>query len=106
MCRYFGSLEYDWQGLSKQPTVLAKARRSFAQLGPAQYDTFHWRAFSSPLRCLQCLGPLAVILLCEVSELGRYFKAASLGVSWCHRQRLCTARAADGAWGPSRHFAV
>ena len=64
--RYFGSLEYDWRGLSQQPTVLAKAKRSFAQLGPRHYDKFHWHAFSSPLRCLECLGPLAIILLCEV----------------------------------------
>ena len=31
-----------------------------------QVDRFEWHAFSSPLRCLQCLGPLAMILLCEV----------------------------------------
>ena len=35
-CRYFGSLEYDWRGISQQPTLAAKAKRSLAQLGPKQ----------------------------------------------------------------------
>ena len=47
MFRYFGSLEYDWRGLSEQPTVLAKAKRSIAQLGPKEYERFQWRAFST-----------------------------------------------------------
>ena len=109
LCRYFGSLEYDWRGLSEQPTVLAKAKRSIAQLGPKEYERFQWRAFSSPLRCLECLGPLVLILLFEV----RHCKSILLQLSHrpgtveFHTQRLPLTPALPGVPGtPGFHFAV
>ena len=64
--RWFGSRTYDWSGLSQQRTVLDKARRSIQQFGPHSWDDFDWRLTSSPLRCLQCLFPVVLILLMEV----------------------------------------
>ena len=66
--RYFGSRNYDWSGLSEQKTVIGKARRSVLQFSPHSWDDFDWRLTSSPLRCIQCLFPIGLILLIEVSQ--------------------------------------
>ena len=42
--RWFGSLEYNWSGLSQQPTMLAKAKRSLQQFTPYSWDAYRWRA--------------------------------------------------------------
>ena len=67
--RYFGSRNYDWSGLSEQKTVIGKAKRSVLQFSPHSWDDFDWRLTSSPLRCIQCLFPIVLILLMEVSQL-------------------------------------
>lgn len=64
--RYFGSRNYDWSGLSEQKTVIGKAKRSILQFSPHSWDDFDWRLTSSPLRCMQCLFPIFLILLMEV----------------------------------------
>ena len=68
MHRWFDSLEYDWAGLSQQPNLMAKAKRSAWQFLPHHFDNFEWRFFSSPLRCLQSLAPIVFILVAEVSH--------------------------------------
>ena len=67
--RWFGSRSYDWSGLSEQKTVMGKAKRSILQFSPHSWDDFDWRLTSSPLRCLQCLFPIVLILLMEVRRL-------------------------------------
>ena len=67
--RWFGSRSYDWSGLSEQKTVMGKAKRSILQFSPHSWDDFDWRLTSSPLRCLQCLFPIVLILLMEVRGL-------------------------------------
>ena len=67
--RYFGSRNYDWSGLSEQKTVIGKAKRSVLQFSPHSWDDFDWRLTSSPLRCIQCLFPIVLILLMEVNPL-------------------------------------
>jgi len=64
--RWFGSRTYDWSGLSQQKTVMDKAKRSLLQFSPHSWDDFDWRLTSSPLRCIQCLFPVVLILLMEV----------------------------------------
>lgn len=64
--RWFDSLEYNWEGLSKQPNLVAKAKRSVWQFFPHTWDSFHWQVFSSPLRCLESLAPIIFILIAEV----------------------------------------
>lgn len=66
--KYFQAKEYDWRGMSQQPTLVAKAKRSVLQFTPSSFDSFQWSAFSSPLRCLQCLFPLIIILVFEVNH--------------------------------------
>ena len=84
--------------------MLAKARRSIAQLGPKEYDKFQWRAFSSPLRCLQCLGPLVLILLCEARppQPGRHQPHQLLGLLMASGVHPAPPCAACCAWGPWR----
>lgn len=50
---YFDSKEYDWRGMSQQPSLLAKARRSLLQFTPKSFSNLKWQAFASPKRCLQ-----------------------------------------------------
>ena len=70
MRRWFKSLEYDWRGIgiSQQPSLIGKAKRSAWQFLPYSFDTFHWHLFSSPLRCLQSLAPIIFILIAEVKQ--------------------------------------
>ena len=79
MCRWFDSLEYNWEGLSKQPNLVAKAKRSVWQFFPHTWDSFHWQVFSSPMRCLESLAPIVFILIAEVSS--------SLMLSLCYMLR-------------------
>lgn len=66
--RYFDGKEYNWRGISQQPTLLAKARRGLMQFTPYSLDSFQWEMFSSPKRCLQCFFPAGIILLFEVNH--------------------------------------
>lgn len=73
--------DYNWSGLSQQPSLTAKAKRSLLQFTPYSWDDFQWRAFSTPKRCIQSLGLLTVFLLMEV-------RAACC---WCTSLILCAA---------------
>jgi len=66
--KYFNSKQYNWSGLSQQPTFFAKARRGFMQFTPYSLDAFQWQVFSSPKRCIQCFFPVLIILLFEVNH--------------------------------------
>lgn len=66
--RYFKSKQYNWRGISQQPSLIAKAKRGLLQFTPHSFDDFRWQAFSSPKRCLQCFFPAAIILLFEVNH--------------------------------------
>lgn len=66
-CQYFKSRAYDWQGLSMQPTLGAKLRRSLQQFTPYRWTPFAWRPFRSPRRLLLTLLLPACILVCELN---------------------------------------
>ncbi len=70
--RYFKSKEYNWTGLSQQPSLLAKAKRSVLQFTPYSFDDFQWGVFSSPLRFMQV------------------HSAAQRGVALKHSRALCS----------------
>lgn len=59
--------EYNWTGISEQRTFRDKVKRSLLQFTPYSWDDFEWRAFSTPLRCLQSLTLLSIFLLMEVN---------------------------------------
>lgn len=65
--RFFQSLEYDWRGLSQQPSLWGKLRRSALQFTPASFSGFDWRPSSSPLRLLQCFFPALFFLFFELN---------------------------------------
>jgi phosphatidylserine synthase 2 len=54
--RYFKSKQYNWSGISEQPTLMAKAKRGLLQFTPHSWDNFDWHVFSSPKRLLQARG--------------------------------------------------
>ncbi|KAL4856151.1 Glutamate decarboxylase 1 [Chlorella vulgaris] len=66
--RYFKSKQYNWSGISEQPSLLAMAKRSLLQFTPHSWDHFDWQIFSSPKRCVQCFFPVGIILLFEVNH--------------------------------------
>ena len=66
--RYFSGKEYNWAGISSQPTLFAKARRGRMQFTPHSMDIFQWTWFRSPKRFLQCFFPAVIILLFEVNH--------------------------------------
>ena len=77
--------DYNWSGLSQQPSLTAKAKRSLLQFTPYSWDDFQWRAFSTPKRCIQSLGLLTVFLLMEVRGTAR---GARHGPSAAHPPRV------------------
>lgn len=66
--KYFKSKEYNWRGISQQPTLLAKAKRGLLQFTPASFTDFQWAAFSSPTRLAQFLFLPAIFLIFEVNH--------------------------------------
>lgn len=65
--RYFDGKTYDWVGLSHQPDILAKVKRSLGQFTPAYWDKDEWQPFSGPLRFVQVLELVIVILTAELN---------------------------------------
>jgi len=61
--------DYNWTGISGHATLSGKAKRSLLQFTPYSWDNFEWRAFSTPLRCLQASGLLVVFLVMEVCDI-------------------------------------
>jgi len=47
-----------------------KLKRAALQFTPYTFDDFNWRAFSTPMRCLESLALVAIFLLLEVGGWG------------------------------------
>lgn len=75
--QYFQAKEYNWVGLSKQPTLLAKVRRAATQLLPHSVEQFDWRATAGPSSFLECAVPVLVV---TASELNAFFLKYALWV--------------------------
>ena len=54
--RYFRSKQYNWSGISQQPSLIAKAKRGLLQFTPYSWDNFEWGVFSSPKRLVHVGG--------------------------------------------------
>ncbi|XP_062232084.1 CDP-diacylglycerol--serine O-phosphatidyltransferase 2-like isoform X1 [Phragmites australis] len=75
--RYFDGKTYEWVGLSRQPSIMGKVKRSLSQFTPAQWDKDQWHPFMGPLRFIQ------VLFLCVVFmavELNTFFLKFSLWI--------------------------
>ena len=97
--------DYNWSGLSQQPSLTAKAKRSLLQFTPYSWDDFQWRAFSTPKRCIQSLGLLTVFLLMEVRGTARGARhgpsAAHLPGSGCQTHHVCSTSLQANIHSPS-----
>ncbi|XP_006646210.1 CDP-diacylglycerol--serine O-phosphatidyltransferase 2-like isoform X2 [Oryza brachyantha] len=63
---YFDGKTYEWVGLSRQPSIMGKVKRSLCQFTPAKWDKDQWHPFMEPRRFIQvfclCVGFMTVEL--------------------------------------------
>ncbi|CAL4894765.1 unnamed protein product [Urochloa decumbens] len=65
--RYFDGKTYEWVGLSRQPSIMGKVKRSLSQFTPAQWDKDQWHPFMGPLRFIQVLFLCVVFMTVELN---------------------------------------
>ncbi|KQK04991.1 hypothetical protein BRADI_2g17230v3 [Brachypodium distachyon] len=65
--RYFDGKTYEWVGLSRQPSIMGKVKRSLSQFTPAQWDKDQWQPFMGPLRFVQVLFLCVVFMMVELN---------------------------------------
>uniref|UniRef100_A0A0C9S9T1 CDP-diacylglycerol--serine O-phosphatidyltransferase n=1 Tax=Wollemia nobilis TaxID=56998 RepID=A0A0C9S9T1_9CONI len=65
--RYFDGKTYEWVGISRQPSIMGKVKRTLGQFTPAQWDKDEWHPLSGPVRFLQVLGLIIVFLTVELN---------------------------------------
>ncbi|CAM6099516.1 unnamed protein product [Calypogeia fissa] len=65
--KYFEGKTYEWVGLSRQPTMYDKLKRSLSQFTPAYWDKDQWNFLLGPIRFVQVIGLVIVILIVEVN---------------------------------------
>uniref|UniRef100_A0A453DRW3 CDP-diacylglycerol--serine O-phosphatidyltransferase n=1 Tax=Aegilops tauschii subsp. strangulata TaxID=200361 RepID=A0A453DRW3_AEGTS len=53
--RYFDGRTYEWVGLSRQPNIMSKVKRTLGQFTPAQWDKDEWYPLLGPWRFIQVL---------------------------------------------------
>jgi phosphatidylserine synthase 2 len=64
--KYFDGKTYEWIGLSRQRSFSGKVWRSLGQFTPAYWDKDEWNPLQGPVRFLQVLGLVVLILAVEV----------------------------------------
>ncbi|GAA0162335.1 transferase [Lithospermum erythrorhizon] len=65
--RYFDGKTYEWVGISRQPNIIGKVRRTLGQFTPAQWDKDEWHPLLGPLRFVQVLSLCIVFLTVELN---------------------------------------
>lgn len=65
--RYFDGKTYEWVGLSRQPSIMGKVKRSLSQFTPAQWDKDQWQPFMGPLRFIQVLFLCVAFMMVELN---------------------------------------
>ncbi|GAU42617.1 hypothetical protein TSUD_49660, partial [Trifolium subterraneum] len=51
--RYFDGKAYKWVGLSRQPNIIGKVKRTLGQSTTAQWDKDEWHPLQGPWRFIQ-----------------------------------------------------
>ncbi|KAF9602426.1 hypothetical protein IFM89_027555 [Coptis chinensis] len=51
--RYFDGRTYEWVGISRQPNIIGKVKRTLGQFTPAQWDKDEWHPLLGPWRFIQ-----------------------------------------------------
>ncbi|KAL6573755.1 heat shock protein Pss1 [Orobanche hederae] len=69
MCtvRYFDGKTYEWAGISRQPNIMGKFKRTLGQFTPARWDKDEWHPFLGPFRFIQVLSLCVVFLTVELN---------------------------------------
>ncbi|KAL6566364.1 heat shock protein Pss1 [Orobanche gracilis] len=65
--RYFDGKTYEWVGISRQPNIMGKVKRTLGQFTPARWDKDEWHPFLGPLRFFQVLGLCVGFLTVELN---------------------------------------
>ncbi|KAL2894189.1 CDP-diacylglycerol--serine O-phosphatidyltransferase 1, partial [Bienertia sinuspersici] len=69
MCtvKYFDGKTYDWVGISRQPNIMGKVKRTLGQFTPARWDKDEWHPLLGPWRFVQVLFLCIVFLTVELN---------------------------------------
>ncbi|KAK4753824.1 hypothetical protein SAY87_001928 [Trapa incisa] len=65
--RYFDGRTYEWVGISQQPNVIGRVKRTLGQFTPAQWDKDEWHPLQGPWRFIQILCLCVVFLTVELN---------------------------------------
>ncbi|KAG5532308.1 hypothetical protein RHGRI_026815 [Rhododendron griersonianum] len=65
--RYFDAKTYEWVGISQQPNIMGKVKRTLSQFTPAQWDKDEWHPLLGPWRFIQVLTLCIVFLTVELN---------------------------------------
>ncbi|KAK6157627.1 hypothetical protein DH2020_011875 [Rehmannia glutinosa] len=65
--RYFDGKTYEWVGISRQPNIMGKVRRTLGQFTPARWDKDEWHPFLGPFRFIQVLSLCVIFLTVELN---------------------------------------
>lgn len=65
--RYFDGRTYEWVGISRQPNIISKVKRTLGQFTPAQWDKDEWHPLLGPWRFVQVLFLCIVFLTVELN---------------------------------------
>nr|GMD60092.1 CDP-diacylglycerol--serine O-phosphatidyltransferase 1-like isoform X1 [Ipomoea batatas] len=66
--RYFDGRTYEWVGISQQPNIIGKVKRTLGQFTPAHWDKDEWHPLLGPWRFLQVLSLCVVFLTVHSSS--------------------------------------
>ncbi|PKA49263.1 phosphatidylserine synthase 2 [Apostasia shenzhenica] len=65
--RYFDGKTYEWVGISRQPNIIGKVKRTLGQFTPARWDKDEWHPMLGPLRFIQVLSLCIVFMTVELN---------------------------------------
>ncbi|KAK6146831.1 hypothetical protein DH2020_020700 [Rehmannia glutinosa] len=65
--RYFDGKTYEWVGISRQPNIMGKVKRTLGQFTPARWDKDEWHPFLGPFRFIQVLSLCIIFLTVELN---------------------------------------
>uniref|UniRef100_A0A803KUR3 CDP-diacylglycerol--serine O-phosphatidyltransferase n=1 Tax=Chenopodium quinoa TaxID=63459 RepID=A0A803KUR3_CHEQI len=65
--RYFDGKTYEWVGISRQPNIIGKVKRTLGQFTPARWDKDEWHPLLGPWRFVQVLFLCIVFLTVELN---------------------------------------
>ncbi|XP_078428378.1 phosphatidyl serine synthase family protein isoform X2 [Wolffia australiana] len=65
--RYFDGKTYEWVGLSRQPNIYGKVKRTLGQFTPAHWDKDQWHPLLGPWRFVQVLSLCVVFMTVELN---------------------------------------